>query len=113
MAAVLEGCTTKEQPSLLWAKRLSAKDVHKEMFPVYGGKCLSCKAFSLDGKFSLMTKRLKRRCGNVRTSVSILVVDMSEINIFSRSAYHMFYILYPFVTYILTLPRNYNLFYNN
>jgi hypothetical protein len=20
------------------------KDIHKEMFPVYGGKCLSCKA---------------------------------------------------------------------
>jgi transposase len=28
----------------LWAKGLSAKDVHKEMFPVYGGKCLSRKA---------------------------------------------------------------------
>jgi hypothetical protein len=25
-------------------KGLNAKDVHKEMFPVYGGKCLSCKA---------------------------------------------------------------------
>jgi hypothetical protein len=25
----------------LWAKELSAKDIHKEMFPVYGGKCLS------------------------------------------------------------------------
>jgi hypothetical protein len=29
----------------LWAKGLNAKDIHKEMFPVYGGKCLSCKAF--------------------------------------------------------------------
>jgi transposase len=28
----------------LWEKGLSAKDIHKEMFPVYGGKCLSCKA---------------------------------------------------------------------
>jgi hypothetical protein len=28
----------------LWAKELNAKDIHKEMFPVYGGKCLSCKA---------------------------------------------------------------------
>jgi hypothetical protein len=28
----------------LWAKGLNAKDVHKEMFPVYGGKCLSLKA---------------------------------------------------------------------
>jgi hypothetical protein len=28
----------------LWAKYLNAKDIHKEMFPVYGGMCLSCKA---------------------------------------------------------------------
>jgi hypothetical protein len=27
------------------AKGPSAKDIHKEMFPVYGGKCLPCKAF--------------------------------------------------------------------
>jgi hypothetical protein len=24
----------------LWAKGLDAKDIHKEMFPVYGGKCV-------------------------------------------------------------------------
>jgi hypothetical protein len=28
----------------LWAKGLDAKDIHKERFPVYGGKCLSRKA---------------------------------------------------------------------
>jgi hypothetical protein len=28
----------------LWAKGLNAKDIHKQMFPVYGGKCLSRKA---------------------------------------------------------------------
>jgi hypothetical protein len=28
----------------LWAKGLNARDIHKEMFPDYGGKCLSCKA---------------------------------------------------------------------
>jgi hypothetical protein len=28
----------------LWAKGLNAKDIHKEMFPVYGGKCLLRKA---------------------------------------------------------------------
>jgi hypothetical protein len=27
----------------LWAKRLNAKDIHKEMFHVYNGKCLSHK----------------------------------------------------------------------
>jgi hypothetical protein len=40
-------CTTKEQCSVvcfLWTKGLNAKDVHKEIFPAYGGKCLSCKS---------------------------------------------------------------------
>jgi hypothetical protein len=28
-----------------------------------------------------------------------------ETNVSSRSEYHMFYVLYPFVTRLLTLPR--------
>jgi hypothetical protein len=47
MAIVLEDCTTEEQRSIvrfLSAKGLSATDINKEMFPVYGGKCLSRKA---------------------------------------------------------------------
>jgi hypothetical protein len=28
----------------LWAKGLNKKNIHKEMFPVYGWKYLSCKA---------------------------------------------------------------------
>jgi hypothetical protein len=47
MATVLEECITEEQRSVLrflLAKGLNAKDIHKEMFPVYGGKCLSRKA---------------------------------------------------------------------
>jgi hypothetical protein len=46
MATVLEECTTEEQRSvvrILWAKGLNEKGVHEEMFPVYGGKCLSLK----------------------------------------------------------------------
>jgi hypothetical protein len=47
MATMLEECTTEEQHSVvhffLWAKELSAKDTHKEMFPVYSWKCLSRK----------------------------------------------------------------------
>jgi hypothetical protein len=34
---------TEEQCSVvrfLWAKGLNAKDIHEEMFPIYGGKCL-------------------------------------------------------------------------
>jgi hypothetical protein len=45
METVFEECTIEEQRSVvrfLWAKMLSAKDIHKEMFPAYGGKCLSC-----------------------------------------------------------------------
>jgi hypothetical protein len=43
MATVLEECITEEQRSVvrfLWAKGLNAKDIHKEMFSVFGGKCL-------------------------------------------------------------------------
>jgi hypothetical protein len=63
---VLEMYTTKEQSSVvrvLWATNLlSAKDIHKEMLPVYGGKCLSRKAIQPWGaNVSLMT-RVKRRC---------------------------------------------------
>jgi hypothetical protein len=47
MATMHEMCNTEEHRSVvrfLWAKRLSAEDVDKEMFPVYGEKCLSRKA---------------------------------------------------------------------
>jgi hypothetical protein len=46
-------------------KGLNTKDIHKEMFPVYGGKCLSRKAVhNCAANVSLMTKKLKRRCGS-------------------------------------------------
>jgi hypothetical protein len=47
MATKLEKCTTEKQRSVvrfLWTKGHSAKDIHKEIFPVYGGKYLSRKA---------------------------------------------------------------------
>jgi hypothetical protein len=47
MATVLEECTTEDQLSVvrfLWEKGFNAKDIRKEMFPVYGGKCWSRKA---------------------------------------------------------------------
>jgi hypothetical protein len=47
MTTLLEEYTTEEQRSgvrfFLWAKGLNAKDNRKEMFPVWGGKCLSRK----------------------------------------------------------------------
>jgi hypothetical protein len=42
MVTVLKECSTEEH--FLWAKGLDTKAIHKEMFPVYGGKCLPCKA---------------------------------------------------------------------
>jgi hypothetical protein len=49
MVTVLEECTTMSSVLFcvfffLWARRLIAKDIHKETFPVYGVKCLSHKA---------------------------------------------------------------------
>jgi hypothetical protein len=47
MATVLEVYTTEEQRSVvrfLWAKELSAKNIHKEVFHVHGRKCLLRKA---------------------------------------------------------------------
>jgi hypothetical protein len=41
MGTVLEVFTTEEERSvvrLMWGKGLNAKNVHKEIFPVYGGK---------------------------------------------------------------------------
>jgi hypothetical protein len=53
MVTMLKECTTEERRSvvrLLWVKGLSVKDIHKEMFPVCGGKCLSRKAVQPCGK---------------------------------------------------------------
>jgi hypothetical protein len=66
LATVLEECTTEEK-RFLWAEGLNAKDINKEMFNVYGGKCLSCRAVhNWVANVSLMTKRFKRRCGSGR-----------------------------------------------
>jgi hypothetical protein len=72
-----------------------------------------------------MTKRLKRRsevaeitvkrllcCGFRRTGKPMEQVyqccwrTCREINVFRRIDYHMFYVLYQFVTHFMTLPRN-------
>jgi hypothetical protein len=47
MAAPLNMCTTTEQRGIvrfLWAKNMAAKDIHKEMMPMYGEHCLSRQA---------------------------------------------------------------------
>jgi hypothetical protein len=63
MATVLEDFTIEEQRS--GAEGLNTKDIHKEMFPVYGGKCLSRKAVhSGMVNVSMMTKEFRWRCGS-------------------------------------------------
>jgi hypothetical protein len=48
MVTVHEEYNTEQQRSVvyfLWAKGPNAKDIHKDMLPVYGGKCLLHKVF--------------------------------------------------------------------
>jgi hypothetical protein len=117
------GHTTEEQRSVLRflrARGLSAKDIHKDMFPAYGGKCLSHKAVhNCVENVSLMTKRLKQRCRSGWDAVKRLVCCgfrrtgkamgqvyqccggyVKKYMFFSRFEYHIFYVLYPFVTYL-------------
>jgi hypothetical protein len=60
LATVLEECTTKQQRSVvrfLWAKILNSQDIHKEIFSLYGGMCLLCKAVhNLEANVSLMNR---------------------------------------------------------
>jgi hypothetical protein len=116
--------------ALLWAKGLNAKDIHNEMFCVYSGKCLSLKAaHNLVEKFSQGPSRvpsdeievrkwlrqqskdfyaagfdalIKRwdKCSSVGGYVEIFFLSFE---------YYMFYVLYPFVTCLLNLPRTYML----
>jgi hypothetical protein len=68
MVPMFEECATEELNSIvhiLWAKGLRTKDIHKEMFPAYGGKCLLHKVVhSWVADVLLMMKRLKWRCRN-------------------------------------------------
>jgi hypothetical protein len=116
---------------LLWEKEHNAKDIIKEMFRVYGGKCSSCKAvLSWVEKFSQgcskSTDNARSGAQMAETRVKILLcygfrsTDKAmgqvyqcwwricrETNVFLRFEYHKFYILYPFLNYLLTLPRVY------
>jgi hypothetical protein len=126
------GCNTEEQRffcAFLWAKGPSAKNIHKEMFPVCGGKYLSRKAVHIwVEKFSqghskvaddarpgaeIAETTVKRLlcCGFRRPGKAIGQVYQCwwricrETNVLSRFECHIFYFVYPFVTYLLTLPR--------
>jgi hypothetical protein len=104
----------------LWAKGLNAKDINKEIVPVYGEKCLLGKEvhnwvekFS-QGESQMMSDQsaevaeitVKRLlcCGSRRTGKAKGQVYQCwwricrEINVLFTFEYHMFYVLYPFVT---------------
>jgi hypothetical protein len=115
---------------LLWAEGLTAKDIHKEMFPVYDGKCLSRKAvhswveehgkrFADDEEIETkMRKWMKRQSKDFCSAgFDAFAKAMGQVYQFwwricrktnvlpYMSEYHMFYyVLYPIVTYLLTLP---------
>jgi hypothetical protein len=93
------------------------------MFAVCGGKSLSHKAVT---NISLMMQRLEQKCGSDRdnsqktsmlrvllhwqsdgTSVSMLVEDMSRNKCFFHVG--ILHVLYPFVTYLLTLTSSMNI----
>jgi hypothetical protein len=128
---MLEECNTKKQHSVVhfqWEKGLNAKDIHKEMFLVYGGKHLSHKAVhTWVRKFSQGHSKVSGNEMEMRNWLRQQLQDFNavglrhtgkemghvyhcwwrisrEINDFSRFKCHTFYILYPFVTYSLTLP---------
>jgi hypothetical protein len=98
----------------LWSEELDANDIHKEMFPVYCGKCLSRKAvhnwvekLSQESSKVADDARLGAEVAETTgfyaacfdgTSVSMLVEDMSRNKCF-------FHVLYPSVIYLLTLLR--------
>jgi transposase len=69
--------------ALLWAKRLTAKDILIELFPVYGGKCLSRKpAHNWVEKFSQGRSKVAddaRRGRPVETATEATVQRVEEL----------------------------------
>jgi hypothetical protein len=125
MATVLDGCIIEEQLSvvrfillLLLKKGLNSKDIHKEIFPAYDGKCLARKAVhDWVEKFSqglsnvtddarpraeLLETTVKRLvcCGFRRTDKTMRPVYQCwwticrEINVIPRFEYHNFRLFY-------------------
>jgi hypothetical protein len=95
------------------------ENIHKEMFPVYGGKRLSRKtvhnwvanvSLADDEVVETTVKRLLC-CGLRRTDKAMGHAYQCwwrmcrEIHVLSRFEYHLFCVLCPFVTYLLTVLR--------
>jgi hypothetical protein len=126
MRSILPKSSVHSCVFFLCTKGLITKDIHEEMFPVYGGKCLSRNAFHnwvetffqgrskvaddarLSAEVAETTVKRLLSCGFRRNGKAMGHVYQCwwrvcrEINVFPRFEYHMSYVLYPFVTYVLT-----------
>jgi hypothetical protein len=125
------GCTTEKQRSvlrLLWAKWHNTKNIHEEIFLLTVGSVCRVKRFTTGRQAFRWLRRgwnggskvpeiIVRRllcCGFRRSGKAIGQVYQCwwricrEINVSSRFEYHMFYVLQPFVSYLLILPRMYD-----
>jgi hypothetical protein len=108
----------------LWAKELNAKDIHKEIFSFTVGSVCRVKRFTADGQRFANDEEVKTGVRKWLRQQSkdfyaahfdeqverwdlyrILVEDMSRNKCFFSALNITFYVLYPFVTYLLTLPR--------
>jgi hypothetical protein len=132
MTTMLEVYNTEEQRSVVnyfVSKTTQCKGYHTEIFPVYGGKYLSSKA--VHKWFEKVSQGRSKVADDARPGAEFVETTVNrlpccgfqctgkamgqvyqccwricrEINVFTRFEYHMFYVSYPFVTYLLTLPR--------
>jgi hypothetical protein len=126
MVTMLKGILPKSN-ILLCVKGLSAKNIHNEMFPVYGGKRLSCKVlhnwvkkhgklFSDEEAEMDMWKWLRQQSKDFYVAGLYTGKAMGQvyqcwwriglvINVFFWVWIDILYALYTFVTYLLTVPR--------
>jgi hypothetical protein len=102
----------------LWTKGLNAKDINKEMFPFYGGKCLFRKAvqnyvkrLADDEEVEMeVWKWLRQQSDDFYAAGFDALVKRWDKCISVGGGYVFFqfrisHVLYPFVTYLLTLPH--------
>jgi hypothetical protein len=129
MATEVLQFSTEEQRSVVRFFFVCKFTQYKDMFPLYGGKCLSHKAvhkcvekssqslskFANDARpgadVAETTVRRHLFCGFRPTGKAMGQVYQCrsricrEINILSMLEYHIFYVFYPFVIYFLAFLR--------
>jgi hypothetical protein len=90
---------------------LSRKAVHNWVEKFSQGRSKVADDARPGGEVTETTEKRLLCCGFRRTGKAMGQVYQCwwricrEIDVLPRFEYHMFYVLYPFVTYLLTLPR--------